>query len=321
MRPLRKTIKRASYWYIQVWDRLSGKPQQRFKQLQQTNAELERRLVNAHAQIKTLNQTLELSQQREAQLSQQLDENAVRQARLQQRLTAFKQTETTLKQQLTNTQKRCKTLQQNLDSISQEQQAIVTLAEQSEADLQNSLMETASQCKVLQQEIADLLAYSDQEIQTLENQLENQQSALGNCQVQLGAALATASRTSDESCEPPEVSPTPLSLANWKIALIGGHENTTQRVHQKLLQDYQVQALVEIPSVHMPQQQLKQKLENCDLIVSIVNYSNHALTQSIAQLNNKGALRGELLHVNCRGVSGVMREILSFVQTNRRELE
>ncbi|MGD1854152.1 MAG: hypothetical protein ACFB2W_07855 [Leptolyngbyaceae cyanobacterium] len=319
MSTLQRTIKRASRWYIQLWQGLNGKTHQRLRQLQQANGELEQRLFAANSQIETLNRTLTLSQQREVTLNQQLHETTRRYEQLQQKLAAFRQAEANLRTQLADAQQQCKTLQQDLDQSTLERQALAATAEQA-ADLRSSLIETENKRKTLQKEIDGLTTYTDHEIKTLEDELARQQSAFGKCQVQLGAALATVSRTADENNKATAADDgplPPLSLAEWKIALIGGHENTVQGVNQKLQQEYQLQTLVEIPSVHMPQQQLKQKLENCDLIVSIVNYSNHALTQSIAQLKSKGALRGEILPVNCRGVSGVVREILSFVQTQR----
>ena len=45
------------------------------------------------------------------------------------------------------------------------------------------------------------------------------------------------------------------------------------------------------------------------LIVVITGYLNHAMTNCISRLKASGALSGEVMLVNCRGRTSVVREI------------
>ncbi len=322
---------RASHLYIQIWHVISGRSHRRFKQLQrdwvisqQNETTLTRRLANAERQIAELHKNLTASKNQEASLAQDLAKVIDQRNQLQQQLedvsqqlrntvSSSQKNEAELTQNLKKVEQKYLTLQKNLQRSIQELQETLAIAQQKEVTLRDHLAELGNQKTVLQKELDDLLNYFDAEVQTLEAELDSHQDALATCQIDLGLALATPSpKTLADSTSTPQV-----SLVDWKIALIGGHENTTRGVRQKLSQSYGLQTMIEIPSIHMSQQQLRQKLENCHLIVSIVGYSNHPLTTSISQLKSKGALKGEILPVNCRGVSGVVRDIMSFVENNQ----
>ncbi|MEO0349402.1 MAG: hypothetical protein AAF282_05055 [Cyanobacteria bacterium P01_A01_bin.15] len=289
MQPIQKAIKRASRWYIQVWDGVSGKDYRRFKQLQ-------------------LN--LAASQQNEAELRQHLTESQNQCAEIQRALAAAEETVVGLRLQLSEANGQRTQLQQVINTSTQQLQQSLATSQQNEAELKRQLAAVENQYADAQKELNELVHYSDSEIQTLETELDAQRSALAYCQTDLGVAMATP----PPALETNLAAPLPIDLSEWKIALVGGHEATKRGVGQKLHQNHELRTLVEIPPIHMSQQQLKQKLENCDLIVSIVGYSNHPLTRSVTQLKNRGALKGELLPLNCRGVSGVVREILAFVE-------
>lgn len=324
---------RASHLYITIWHVISGRTHRRFKQLQrdwvisqQNETALKRRLANAESQIAELHKKLTTSQKREASLSQDLarivdqrnqlkDQLRDVNQQLQHTVYAAQQNEAELTQNLNKVEQKYLTWQKKLEESIRELQETLVIAQKKETTLKDHLTELENQKTVLQKDLDDLLNYFDAEVQTLETELDSHQDALATCQIDLGLALATPS---PEISEDSDTTSTPrISLVDWKIALIGGHENTTRGVRRKLSQSYGLQAMVEIPSVHMSQQQLRQKLENCHLIVSIVGYSNHPLTTSISQLKSKGALKGEILPVNCRGVSGVVRDIMSFVENNQ----
>ena len=288
MKPIQKAIKRASRWYIQVWDGVSGKDYRRFKQLQLS---------------------LATSQENEADLRQHLAETQNQCVECQRALAAAEQTAVGLRQQLSEATSQQTQLQQVINTSTQQLQQTLAASQQNEAALKRQLAAVETQYADAQKELNELVHYSDSEIHTLETELDEHRAALAYCQTDLGRALAIPP-VQETSSAPP----LPIDLSTWKIALVGGHEATKRGVGQRLHQNHELRTLVEIPPTHMSQQQLKQKLENCDLIVSIVGYTNHPLTHSVSQLKNRGALKGELLPLNCRGVSGVVREILAFVE-------
>ena len=317
---------RASHLYIQIWHVISGKSHRRFKQLQRDWVVSQQSLANAERQIAELQQSLTTSQSQETRLTQdltkvvhqrnqlqhQLDEVS---QQLQQTVSVSQQKEAELTQNLQKVEQKYLTLQKEREQSTQTLHETVVIAQQEKAELEKQLADLESQKIALQKDLDDLSNYFDTEVQILEADLEKHQEALATCQVDLGFARATSYAESSEE-EDSTLAPE-ISLVDWKIALIGGHENTTRGVRQKLSQGYGLQTMIEIPSIHMSQQQLKQKLGNCDLIVSIVRYSNHPLTTSISELKSKGALRGEILPVNCRGVSGVVRDIMAFVASKQ----
>ncbi|MEA5466865.1 hypothetical protein [Leptothoe sp. PORK10 BA2] len=202
----------------------------------------------------------------------------------------------------------------------------LALSQENEANLTQQLEQAIRQCNELQQaldaskqqfselwqELGELVADNDGEIQALRADLANHASALASCQ----SDLAKTYNASAVPIPHPEVLPT-INLANWKLAFVGGHDATRRVVVEILHTDHGlIHKPVEIPphrDASTSQKQLKQKLADCDLIVSIIGYSNHALTKSLQQLKDKNALKGDILTPNSRGASGVVRDILSFV--------
>ncbi|MBT9317081.1 hypothetical protein [Leptothoe spongobia] len=211
----------------------------------------------------------------------------------------------------------------DLQKAFNDQQQELDARQQALADHQQELENSRQQYSELWQELDAWVTDSDAQIQFLKRELRNRTSALTNCEANLNTvqqsnlAAIQARSTAPITNEPT----TPvITLADWKIGFVGGHEATRRVVIQTLRSDYGlVYTAVEIPShreVSTSQKQLKQKLADCDLIVSIVRYSNHSLTKSLMQLKEKGGLKGKILTPNSRGVSGVVRDILSFIETS-----
>ncbi|EKV02734.1 hypothetical protein Lepto7375DRAFT_4996 [Leptolyngbya sp. PCC 7375] len=210
----------------------------------------------------------------------------------------------------------------------------LAVSQQKEADLTQQLNQAQAQCLELQQalenknqqvhelweELDALIAENDTELQTLKRELANQTSALSNCHSNLVAvqrfqATEVQATAPVSNSQPDTTSET--NLANWKIAFVGGHQATRRFVIDTLHTSHGlIHTPVEIPShreVSTSQKQLKDKLADCDLVVSIVGYSNHSLTKSLTHLRDKGALKGSILIPNSRGATGVVRDILAFV--------
>ena len=85
---------------------------------------------------------------------------------------------------------------------------------------------------------------------------------------------------------------------------------------RELMEQYGLQQWVELPPFKRGSSKLAQvrlRIQQCDLIVVITGYMNHAMTDSINQLKAAGALSGQVMLVNCRGKTGVVRAILQHV--------
>lgn len=192
---------------------------------------------------------------------------------------------------------------------------------------QNKLQDCQLELKSAQNEIDELwqeLGDNDLQIRSLTAKLANNESALVNCEanletIQQSALAQTRVATVPHPTSPSEIRPA-INLAEWKIAFVGGHEATRRVVCQILCSDYGlVYPPVEIPShreAATSRKQLQTRLGSCHLIVSIVRYSSHSLTKSLKQLKDREALKGAILVTDSRGATGVVREILSFIDSH-----
>ena len=105
-------------------------------------------------------------------------------------------------------------------------------------------------------------------------------------------------------------------LAEVNLGIVGGHEATRREVIEELTVEYGLRRWVEVPPTwesSLTKAVLKAKLERCDLIVIITGYMNHSLTHAVFGLKASGALAGEVVMLNFRGKSGVVREVLRHV--------
>ncbi len=105
-------------------------------------------------------------------------------------------------------------------------------------------------------------------------------------------------------------------LAEVNLGIVGGHEATRREVIEELTVQYGLRRWVEVPPTwesSLTKPVLKAKLERCDLIVIITGYMNHSLTHAVFGLKASGALAGEVVMLNFRGKSGVVREVLRHV--------
>ncbi|PZO58650.1 MAG: hypothetical protein DCF15_04845, partial [Phormidesmis priestleyi] len=103
-----------------------------------------------------------------------------------------------------------------------------------------------------------------------------------------------------------------IDLSNVSLALIGGHETTHREVSEEL-KKYGLKRCIHIPPhsiVSNSRSQIKDKISNCDLIVTITSYVDHSVTQCVKQLKDTQMLTGEVIRVHCHGKSGVVREVL-----------
>ncbi|MEB3311645.1 MAG: hypothetical protein VKJ02_15585 [Snowella sp.] len=104
-----------------------------------------------------------------------------------------------------------------------------------------------------------------------------------------------------------------LSLSSISLALVGGHSTTRRAVIQELKENYALQSAIEVPpssEAYINQNTVQEKIQNSDLIAVITGYIGHDLTNIISDLKRNHALKGEVLFLNCRGKSGIIRSIV-----------
>ncbi|MEM9447464.1 MAG: hypothetical protein AAGA75_02890 [Cyanobacteria bacterium P01_E01_bin.6] len=108
-----------------------------------------------------------------------------------------------------------------------------------------------------------------------------------------------------------------IDLSGLRLALVGGHPTTRRGVIQELQLNYGLRHWVEVPrmnEVNTNRSKVKSKIGQCTLVVLITGYMSHRLTEIIFSLKEAGSLAGEVLQLNCKGKSGVVREILNHVE-------
>jgi hypothetical protein len=187
----------------------------------------------------------------------------------------------------------------------------------------------------LRQELLELTQYADTEIQRLQYENAGLRGECDHLQVRLvelefqfeGLSSLLAERLIRPAQATVEIS-SPINhlekslalkvdLSDWFLALVGGHAATRRAVIQELATEYGLKRWVEVPPFSEESNskaKVKAKIAQCDLVVIITGYMSHPLTASIYHLKSSNALVGELILLNCRGKSGVVREILSYVQ-------
>ncbi|MEL6606023.1 MAG: DUF2325 domain-containing protein [Cyanobacteria bacterium J06614_10] len=142
-------------------------------------------------------------------------------------------------------------------------------------------------------------------VAVLERQLDLEGYRTGNGQ-------ATANRAELGSVEAADFSE--VSLANISLALVGGHE-TTYREVRKALRQYGLKRCIHVPPHSIAsnsRQQIKDKIGNCDLVVTITSYVDHSVSKCVKQLKDAQLLAGECIRVSCHGKSGLVREVLQY---------
>ncbi len=108
-----------------------------------------------------------------------------------------------------------------------------------------------------------------------------------------------------------------VDLSDVSLALVGGHETTHREVTEEL-KKYGLKRCIHIPPHNREsnsRHQIRDKISNCDLIVTITSYIDHSVSNCIKQLQDTQMLTGEVIRVHCHGKSGVVREVLQYFST------
>ncbi|MEL7054158.1 MAG: DUF2325 domain-containing protein [Cyanobacteria bacterium J06588_5] len=105
-----------------------------------------------------------------------------------------------------------------------------------------------------------------------------------------------------------------VDLSNISLALIGGHETTYRKVTEEL-QQYGLKTCIHVPPHSIAsnsRNQIKDKISQCDLVITITSYVDHSVSKCVKQLKDTQMLAGECIRVSCHGKSGLVREVLQY---------
>jgi hypothetical protein len=225
-------------------------------------------------------------------------------------------------------------LQQDYNRLTDEMSDLVyyTDGEIQKLKYQNEQLQVHSenlqtQSDQFQLRIWDLETENDQylsRIGELEQELDDWLEKVTNFDEFFAHAVAIAPKSLQTPATPspvvellPDLPTHGVDLSNLHLAIIGGHSTIRRSVITELSDRYNLQHWVEVPPFshgHLGRTRIKAKIQHCDLIVMITRYMNHSLSDSIYGLKAAGALSGDLLHLDCRGKTGVIRQILDYCQ-------
>jgi len=110
-----------------------------------------------------------------------------------------------------------------------------------------------------------------------------------------------------------------INLSQISLALIGGHE-TTYREVSEALKAYGLKRCIHVPPHSIAsnsRNQIKDKISQCDLIVTITTYVDHSVVRCVKQLKEAQLLAGDVIRVSCHGKSGVVREVIAYFSTEQ----
>ncbi len=184
------------------------------------------------------------------------------------------------------------------------------------ADKENK--EVRSQFQKLSRENADLIG----KVAVLENQI-SLHAYQNNGSTSYPEDSSATSDDADDETQPLQLADLgQLDLSAVSVALIGGHE-TTHREVTEALKKYGLKRCVHIPPHSIAshsRSQIKDKISNCDLILTITTYVDHSVSQCVKQLKETHMLTGEVIRISSKGKSGVVREILQYFSAQHFEV-
>ncbi|HWE60645.1 MAG TPA: hypothetical protein VHB98_02960 [Chloroflexota bacterium] len=99
-------------------------------------------------------------------------------------------------------------------------------------------------------------------------------------------------------------------LAGKRIALVGGHARTREHVRARLERwGVRVDEVAPPNNGRIKERDIADKIHSSDLILLIVGYMGHDMSNVVNNLVRRDVLAGTVLPVDCRGTSGICRAI------------
>lgn len=107
-----------------------------------------------------------------------------------------------------------------------------------------------------------------------------------------------------------------IDLSDTSIAVVGGHDNTRHHVIKSLRDNHGIKKhhIHEVSHDRTSDRgSIKDKIQHCDFVFIITGYMSHTLSKSVMQLKHKAAIKGDVIPLEPRGATGVLREILTYI--------
>lgn len=305
--------------------------------LQLDQTQLKKDLAQRSQETQMLQQTLDQLREEQTQLSQCNSELQQEVETLRQTNQGLRHSETQLQKTLAKSQRRASQFQQQLQQeeaqhqearqeiqgARQEIQAARQEIEEYETWIQRVETENAelgSRCEVLEQEsdrIEANLENTFTQLKAFNDRLHRESPETWQTFSGLWKSLDLETLlpiVEDAVDDLPDIGS--LDLSGWRLALVGGHDSTRRGVTEALGR-YGIHNIIEVPPADqkkIDQGRVKEKVDRCDLIIVITGYLSHKMTKILHNLYQQNALAGELLYLNCRGCSGVVRDVVAYVQ-------
>ncbi|HEY9663615.1 MAG TPA: hypothetical protein V6C65_34640, partial [Allocoleopsis sp.] len=182
------------------------------------------------------------------------------------------------------------------------------------------IKELETELKVTTTEYREYEDYAAQENQQLKDQLGQLQYKNDNL-IAENLQLKAQVKKLEEQFQSTRIQR--ISLSNLKLALVGGHPKARHRLIQKLESENDLQSanVVEIPprsEQSINQTHLGARIANCMLIVVLIDFCDHSLSNMVSNLQRRGALSGEVIH--CSGRNDAISKIMQWAIDNPRLL-
>ena len=219
------------------------------------------------------------------------------------------------------TESKAKELQKNLESLSLDKQ-------NSEANLQLLLEQARTDSDLLAQIYDHDLKDKDSALATIKashekyaKELEQELTQLKSEKQDLECDLISARSDRDYfGSRHPEIAKIPLvDISSLYIGFVGGKSRTMNKVINLLQQDHGLINYVLLAggydeNQNMNKNAFRAKLQSCNLIVFVSVYVGHPYWYMLKNLQSTGAITQNLLILDVRGESGIIREIIKYSQ-------
>ncbi len=304
---------------------------QKLKQLQQELVELQEREVIVIAQFQQREQNV-------ASLEQQINQQKLEQQQKSARLVALREELENAKRRESAAQYQANSLKQTIDVLTYEQEQTARNSKQLERSLTKraSVEDLTTTLKSAKTELDNAkkfeeLALEDnqklsEEVKQLRDKNDEAQLQVWDLQEQVqyyqDYFIKAAPQYQKIAVLEQRLHQNPvqanIDLSTLHLALVGGHPNVRREVVRELTANYGLIHYVEIaPSseAYIDRSSIKAKVNSCNLIGVITGYIGHDSTTIVSALRKDGAINGQVLWIEYRGKSGIIRSLLQHIQS------
>lgn len=197
----------------------------------------------------------------------------------------------------------------------QELQSLLLDTKNSEANLQGLLEQAKTEGESLVEMCEQELRKTKDFYVNYAEELEQQKAQLKSKIQDLECDLISARSDRDYfASQHPEIAEIPLAdISSLYIGFVGGESRILNRVITRLQKDYGLINYVLLEAGYDHNQNIfRAKLNKCNLIALITVKVGHPYSYMLQNLQSKGAITENLLFINLKGESGIVREVVNY---------